>query len=329
MSILRDGICFDKSDVHSYYDFYFYCYQKRIILRYTCLCLRLQGSTLQSSIIILSELTTATFTSARSESSAMAPTCSISVRKYIQWLTEPPSEPTSTLVLTSAQSRFVDVRILNPSQQCDSEGVHQRKLINFDRRYCMLNYIDILPFSRLDWAFAGTSSTELKTVPDGRQLVHSKWRHWVDSRFPLAEEVNDEGDMLPQKDGTTLERGTMVNPATGQMTDYEECWSDVEPTSTNSDSERLCVVLQLHDDANNARGVVVRIGQYCQGLLRVGEQLALERWEWKKETGWNRVTRMGDMWLPCGVALDDSKLKIDGEVTYGQYLWKVVELAEF
>lgn len=40
----------------------------------------------------------------------MAP--SISKREYIRWLPDKPGEPTSTIVVTSAQNRFVDIRIL-------------------------------------------------------------------------------------------------------------------------------------------------------------------------------------------------------------------------
>ena len=185
-------------------------------------------------------------------------------------------------------------------------------------------------FSRLDWAFAGISSTELKTDPNGKQIVHSKWKHWVDSQsYNPEEEINDEGDMFPQKYGTTLERGSMVDPATGRMTEYEECWRDVEPIAINEEGKRVCVVLRLHDDANKARGMVVRVGQFCQGFLRVGKDMALERWAWDKESGWRRQTRMGDMWLPCGVAGDEDKLKKDGEVTFGDFVWKVIELEEF
>jgi hypothetical protein len=40
---------------------------------------------------------------------------SISIRKSIRWLPDEASEPTSTIVLTSPQRRFVDLRILGPA----------------------------------------------------------------------------------------------------------------------------------------------------------------------------------------------------------------------
>lgn len=194
---------------------------------------------------------------------------------------------------------------------------------------------DVLHTKRLDWAFAGTSSSEIKKLPDGSNIVHSRWQHWVDSRTEQAETVADEGDMFPQTDGTTLETGRMVNPATGLPTDYEERWRDVEPISTErsgggaEEGRKVCVVLQLHDDVNRARGMVVRVGQFCQGLLRVRDGLSLERWEWESEKGWRRMAKMGDMWLPCGVLLEGEKLRLGGEVKYGEFAWKVVEMSDF
>ncbi|KAI6908405.1 hypothetical protein KC334_g4615, partial [Hortaea werneckii] len=49
----------------------------------------------------------------------MAP--NISIRESIRWIPDPFSEPTSTLVLTSAGKRFVDIRVLkDPSSSHES-----------------------------------------------------------------------------------------------------------------------------------------------------------------------------------------------------------------
>ncbi|KAK8049265.1 hypothetical protein PG994_010995, partial [Apiospora phragmitis] len=78
---------------------------------------------------------------------------------------------------------------------------------------------------QLDWAFAGTSSHDAAASPP-----HSVFRHWVDSRHEDAVAVVDEGDMVPSpRPGETLESGRMVNPATGLVQPYEECWLDEEP----------------------------------------------------------------------------------------------------
>lgn len=145
--------------------------------------------------------------------------------------------------------------------------------------------------------------------------------------------VKDEGDMYPQPDGRTLEKGSMVNPSTGKLTDYQEMWRDLDPVATiheDRDEVKACVVLMLEDNAHKAKGMVVRVGQFCQGVLRIGHRFSLERWDWKgKEEGWKRAVRIGDFWLPCGVATEEGTLKMDGEVKYGEFVWKVVELSHF
>lgn len=52
---------------------------------------------------------------------------SISVRKYIRWFPDTESEPTDTVVVTSVENRFVDIRILKPTKP-DNES-HQREII--------------------------------------------------------------------------------------------------------------------------------------------------------------------------------------------------------
>jgi hypothetical protein len=50
---------------------------------------------------------------------------SLSFRKFIRWLPDEASEPTSTLVLTSPEKRFVDIRVLLPDGKdslADNEG---------------------------------------------------------------------------------------------------------------------------------------------------------------------------------------------------------------
>lgn len=58
---------------------------------------------------------------------------SISFRKFIRWLPEEASEPTSTLVLTSPEKRFVDIRVLladGSDSLADSEGIYQKRKVS-------------------------------------------------------------------------------------------------------------------------------------------------------------------------------------------------------
>ncbi|KAI8947192.1 hypothetical protein F4801DRAFT_525007 [Xylaria longipes] len=231
---------------------------------------------------------------------------SISIRNSIRWLPDAASEPTSTVVLTSPEHRFVDIRVLKDASD---------------------------PRASLDWAFAGISSPEIR---DG--VRHSTWRHVVDSRTRTPETVLDEGDIFPQDDGGTLETGRMVNPATGKLTDYEEVWIDLEAEdipeiNQNSGNltpqpKRRCVVLELNDGEREARGMSICLGRYCQGVVRIGDRFAAERWLWE-DGGWKRTYRIGDILVPgpehtCNATLSPGE-EVGLEDTL--QLWRVVEMS--
>ncbi|KAF7195456.1 hypothetical protein HII31_03348, partial [Pseudocercospora fuligena] len=237
------------------------------------------------------------------------PKMSISIREWIRWESDHPPgltrEPTNTLVLTSPESRFVDIRILKSAQSDNTIPQLARDAA-------------MLPFTHLNWAFAGFSSSEI--TPDG--ITKSTWNHFVDSRYPDTSQVSDSGLMYPQPNcNLTLETGSMLKPITSKIESYEEMWRDIRPSAG-------VAVLQLHDDEASTRGMVVRVGNFCQGVVRQGEKFALERWEWEGDKeGWKRQARMGDLWMPCGVATEREKLVMGGKVKFGEDVWEVVELS--
>ncbi|KAI5457427.1 hypothetical protein BGZ63DRAFT_408166 [Mariannaea sp. PMI_226] len=234
---------------------------------------------------------------------------SISIREHIRWLPDEASEPTSTIVLTSPGLRFIDLRIFRP------EGVEG----------AWSGQEDALPLDRLDWGIAGNSSSWHRDDGKGGQILRCQWRHWISSRTTNPESAADEGDMFPQETpGLTLEVGSMENPATGKDTPYEELWRDADPAPTTTSAAR-CVVLQFQSETG-ARGSVIRLGQYCQGIRRDGERVSVERWEF--DGGWKRTIKMGDGELPCEMVLDDKlAVKVDEEVKVGSEVWKAVEVS--
>nr|POF03869.1 hypothetical protein CFP56_21625 [Quercus suber] len=242
----------------------------------------------------------------------------ISVRESIKWVLPggEASEPTSTLVLTSSDNYFVDVRIFKASEK-QGKATSERDG-------------DVLPAQRLEWAFAGTSTSEWRNDHDGGQIVHCTWKHFVDSKHSDATGVIDEGDMFPQSPphaDRTLERGRMVDPTTGRMTDYEEVWTDVVASKTLGGKGTVTVVvLRLCDENAKAKGMVVRVGQFVQGVVRVQEEFACERWEWEESQGWKRKARVGDLFLPCGAAIEACKITLGGKVKYGAFVWEIIEL---
>jgi hypothetical protein len=162
----------------------------------------------------------------------------------------------STLVLTSAAKNYVDVRVLNPSTPGGA-------------------------LSTLSWAFAGVSTTtpaEYDSAASGqlKKPTHTAWAHWVDSE--TEDEVNDEGDMFVQPDGTVLEKGVNADGST-----YEELWEELEARAVGRDQKRMSYVLRAEEPARRTRGMVVRIGEWVQGTLRVGEEFTVVRWQWSVE----------------------------------------------
>lgn len=247
-------------------------------------------------------------------------------------------EPTDTLVLTSPKRTFVDIRIYKP--------------------FNVANALKPLPndgeSQRLEWAFGGTSSSRPITLPlTGPQhgksqkriedeswanVTHSTWAHWIDSRFTVGTKSIpvDEGHMYPIAKDLTLEVGHAFHPALGAVKTHEEMWRDVEMVSTNEAGTKLCVVLRCQAEHAGVRGLVVRVGQYCQGLIMERDRTTAERWEWNGEhpgktekEKWQRSMRVGDLFLPCSAAFRAEILGLGAVIKFHEYEWVVEELWEW
>lgn len=199
---------------------------------------------------------------------------SISQRVSIAWPPAPPSEPTSTLVLTAFKKTFVDIRLLLPSPSLYPISPPSPS--------------ELPDGTTLYWAFAGTSSHDSVTN-------QAKWTHTVDSRYPDPSNVVDQGEFETLENGDTVERGTMQDFDDGRVKPYQEVWRD------EVDEGAECVVLELDNTTEGVRtvGVVVRLGDWCQGVLRDGEKVTAERWYQRR-----LVFRHGEGQLPCGLAYD-------------------------
>ncbi|KAH0408225.1 hypothetical protein KCU90_g22147, partial [Aureobasidium melanogenum] len=135
--------------------------------------------------------------------------------------------------------------------------------------------------------------------------------------------------MYPQPNNTTLELGAMYNPLTKSEQAYEELWVDYSASAV--DGARWSVIIDLDDPEHNAKGRVVRVGEHCQGILKVGEHVTVERWRFevsgKESKGdWKRHARLGDLFLPISLALTPEQLVEGNILTYGDYTWVVKEV---
>lgn len=126
--------------------------------------------------------------------------------------------------------------------------------------------------------------------------------------------------MYPLSDGTTLEKGMMINPDTGIVTAYEEIWDDVDVFSTHA--AQVCVVLKYENI--DARGMVIKLGKYCQGFMKIGENITLERWEWNEQAVC--TVRIGTHELPCRLAMEKD-FTLDEKIIVADRCWTVVEIA--
>ncbi|KAF8316157.1 hypothetical protein DL93DRAFT_2040573, partial [Clavulina sp. PMI_390] len=129
----------------------------------------------------------------------------ISERISFRWIPDPPSEPTSTIVLTSPTGWFVDVRIekATPSNP-----------------------------ESLQWAFAGQafhSTIPHPSIPNQEQSKGS-WLHLVDSKHPAG--FQDSGVFEDLPDGLALEKGEMMDDGIGRVRAYEEVWKDWDAIPT-------------------------------------------------------------------------------------------------
>lgn len=179
-----------------------------------------------------------------------------------------------------------------------------------------------MPLDRLDWAIAGNTVSEPVTAPTGESIRRSTFVHWVSSRDADPAGVSDVGDMYPQDDGTTLEKGSMLNPDTGRVTDYDELWLDLLPPASDA-------VVVLVVDTPAIKGMLVRVGPLCQALARDEAGVSLERWEQNDDGLWERTVRMGGTPLPCeDVVRSKVQLEKDATVPCQGELWKVVEASD-
>jgi hypothetical protein len=159
--------------------------------------------------------------------------------------------------------------------------------------------------------------------------------------------------MFPISDRLTLEVGNMYQPSLDCVKSHEEMWLDPVVGCVDADGKKRCVVLRLRDDERHLRGVVVRVGQFCQGIVMRGDECTVERWEFASdaegggevarlcrevereekevvedagERKWRRTARIGDLFLPCAATWRTEALSVGGNVQFHDYNWNVEEV---
>lgn len=212
------------------------------------------------------------------------------------------SEPTSTLVLTAPNRQFVDLRLIKPPSPS-------------------------APYTTLDWGIGGRSVG----TPG-----HGEWIHDIDSRTDEPE--TDAGDTFPHPTlpDVSLERGRMRHPESGQISEYEEAWKHItvlpDPAGGVHDGKRVCVLLEIQeshggkDAVPRRRGMIARVGQYCQGIVKDGKDVSVQRWTRVDGEGWRKVAQIGDGPMACDATWDEhltGSMKEGEVVVRDGFLWIV------
>ncbi|QRW23653.1 NAD-dependent histone deacetylase SIR2 [Rhizoctonia solani] len=212
----------------------------------------------------VAEKTAATTESARPGPNAQKATASI--RVSLAWLPEPAPVPDeeSVLVLTAPTGQYVDIRIkLARTDSSTATSQLSETPIN--------DPSNVPSDSNLSWGFAGIASR----TSDGKG---GRWSRVVDSRTADPAGETDEGQEETLPNGDTKESGTMDGKA------YIEVWRSLDVGSSPE------VWVSEKKDV----GMVVRVGEWAQGVVRNGDQVSVFRARFKDDS-WVDVYRVGSV----------------------------------
>ena len=219
---------------------------------------------------------------------------SISVRRGIAWGFNQAYEDTSTLVLTSTSSHYVDIRFSLKGDPTSGASF---------------------------WAFAGTCETSVSGTLEC--TGHGKWAHPIDSQNSSA---IDEGDIFLLQNGDCMEVGVMKNPATGEKQLYKEYWSSPYANRspcvvgiTTGKIEGMVIRVGEH-----CQGILQE---------KSSGKLFVERWtrsndtvegKWLKDGRSNTDTEQVEVILPCMWAAGGERSKGDVITAKGRR-WEIIE----
>lgn len=225
---------------------------------------------------------------------------------------DPPSEDSSVIVLTAPSGKYVDIRFstLPRSEEQAAQAIKAK-------------------VGGKIWGYATAGMSTASVVP-GKGVcpaydctVYATWEHPIDSSGSFGK---DGAHMLLLADGARMEVGFML--IRGKMQMFMEYW--VTPPGGPDCTEKPCAVMELSDSGESgspirkgAKGMAIRIGHYCQGILQHGDEFWYERWElregdsqWIKDTRSNTPgTEVGILpcrWMTESARTTGETIKMDG-----------------
>lgn len=183
----------------------------------------------------------------------------------------------------------------------------------------------------LYWGFAGTSKRETR----GQDTI-GVWSHWLDSRF-AHDSFSDSGILKPHflSPGETSfpdevsyesEKGRMMNLDTGIEQEYEEIWADIQ---VHNEASKTCAVIRLDEGQTGARGVIVLVGEWCQGIMELRDgSVVVDRCRWNAHSKtWTKLGLFDAVQLLPTERVLQNHVQLGESFTHKDFLWTVEELS--
>lgn len=194
----------------------------------------------------------------------------LSTRVSIQWLPDEPSEPTSTIVSTSASDHFVDVRIFKHKYPHVQEGLAPQAFEDIFDWVITGEEQEIPGTSKIQFNHAINLQEIMKSLKTGLPLLECK----------SEPDIGDFSSIENSED--RKETGSMVNPETGKMTPYIEIWRSLNPEKSTPSmevregkdefghkyelsGEIVNWTYDLNEDSRYGR--IIRLANWVQGIV--------------------------------------------------------------
>ncbi|GAA5897612.1 hypothetical protein JCM5296_003738 [Sporobolomyces johnsonii] len=235
----------------------------------------------------------------------------VSTRVSIRWPPAPPTDHQAVCVIQGRSGFFLDLR------------VKRTPGLDVGEKDC-----------EVAWATAGWKELLPAKAEEGQQHDRARFTPVLDSRRPSAssstappsEDLSaqpDEGTFTPLPNGDVLETGSMLNPDTGIVQDYEEIWRRL-PLQAGCENGKAVEVTILESRSTRGRAFLGRVGDYEIGMEDAEKGFGVVQ-RVRREGEWQTVCcNEAGSGLPA-VPLEVPAWEHGSTVELGGRMWQVLE----
>lgn len=142
--------------------------------------------------------------------------------------------------------------------------------------------------------------------------------------------------------------------------DVAGLWTSFSPLATDTGGLKYSIVMILDNSPPNTKGIVVRVGHRCCGVLKIGDSVTVEMWRYRfrdalkremlettaaqsagddesaapqgpmympvEKGNWVRELRLGDNYIPTAVAFMAGVAVEGAVIAFGDFFWTVKEI---